>query len=156
MSIELELIENDVTIPAEIENTDTALSMEIDSDAKSLDLAIEEENGEMDISLNELSEDINLEHEKVVVIEAEAGGYYTPQAEQIDDDTVRISFTPRMPSRGDAAEGAIYTPGENISIENNIISVLTTDDVEEDNTKPITSAGVHVQIGNIQVLLDTI
>lgn len=49
-----------------------------------------------------------------------------------------------------------YEPGENISIEDNIISVLTADEAEQDNTKPITSAAVHMQIGNIQVLLETI
>lgn len=52
--------------------------------------------------------------------------------------------------------GASYEAGENISIENNIISVLTADEAEEDNTRPITSAAVHTQLGNIQALLETI
>lgn len=51
---------------------------------------------------------------------------------------------------------AEYTAGANISIEDSVISVLTTNDAEEDNTRPITSAGVHTQIGNINVLLATI
>ena len=54
------------------------------------------------------------------------------------------------------SEGSKYEAGNNISIENNIISVLTADSAEQDNTKPITSAAVHTQIGNIQVLLETI
>lgn len=50
----------------------------------------------------------------------------------------------------------IYTEGSNISIVDNVISVITADAPEQDNTKPITSAAVHTQIGNIQVLLETI
>lgn len=50
----------------------------------------------------------------------------------------------------------VYTEGENISIEDGVISVLTTNDAEADNTRPMTSAGVYTQIGNINVLLGTI
>ena len=46
--------------------------------------------------------------------------------------------------------------GENIEIINNVISVTTATDVEEDNTKPITSAAVYTEVGNINVLLKTI
>lgn len=46
--------------------------------------------------------------------------------------------------------------GENIKIKNNIISVLTTDNAEEDNTRPITASGVYTIVGNIDVLLKTI
>jgi hypothetical protein len=50
----------------------------------------------------------------------------------------------------------VYEAGENIEIIDNRISVVTTDDAEQDNTKPITSAGVYTQLGNIEVLLETI
>lgn len=50
----------------------------------------------------------------------------------------------------------VYTPGDNIRIEDGVISVLTTNDAEADNTRPMTSAGVYTQIGNINVLLETI
>lgn len=50
----------------------------------------------------------------------------------------------------------VYTEGDNISIEDGVISVLTTNDAEADNTRPMTSAGVYTQIGNINVLLGTI
>ena len=44
--------------------------------------------------------------------------------------------------------------GENLKItEDGVLSVDTADAVEQDNTKPITSAAVHVEIGNIEVLL---
>ena len=44
--------------------------------------------------------------------------------------------------------------GENLKIdENGVLSVDTATDVEQDNTKPVTSAAVHVQLGNVEVLL---
>ena len=44
--------------------------------------------------------------------------------------------------------------GENLKItQDGVLSVDTADAVEKDNTKPITSAAVHVEIGNIEVLL---
>lgn len=46
--------------------------------------------------------------------------------------------------------------GDNIEIKDNVISVITTNDVEGDNTKPITSAGVYTIVGNINVLLQII
>ena len=41
-------------------------------------------------------------------------------------------------------------------VENNILKVNTTDDAEQDNTRPITSSGVHAICGNINALLQTI
>ena len=44
--------------------------------------------------------------------------------------------------------------GENLKItEDGILSVDIANAVEQDNTKPITSAAVHAEIGNIEVLL---
>ena len=44
--------------------------------------------------------------------------------------------------------------GENLKItEDGVLSVDTATQVEQDNTKPITSAAVHTEIGNIEVLL---
>lgn len=44
--------------------------------------------------------------------------------------------------------------GDNLSITaDGVLSVDTTNDAERDNTKPITSAGVYTQLGNIEVLL---
>lgn len=43
-----------------------------------------------------------------------------------------------------------------LKIENNILSINTTDDAEEDNTKPITSSGVNTIVGNINILLSKI
>lgn len=52
--------------------------------------------------------------------------------------------------------GSALKPGDNIKIEDGVISVITADEVEKDNTKPITAAAVHTQLGNIEILLKTI
>ena len=46
--------------------------------------------------------------------------------------------------------------GENIEIVDNVISVKTAPNVEKDNTKPITSGAVYTEVGNINILLQTI
>lgn len=51
---------------------------------------------------------------------------------------------------------ATLEAGDNVEIVDNKISVLTTNEAIEDNTTPITSAGVYTQLGNISVLLETI
>lgn len=43
-----------------------------------------------------------------------------------------------------------------LTIENNVLRVNTTNDAEEDNSLPITSAGVHTIVGNIEALLGAI
>lgn len=52
--------------------------------------------------------------------------------------------------------GVEYKAGDNIKIEKNTISVITTNEAEEDNTIPITSGGVYKELGNINALLSTI
>lgn len=49
--------------------------------------------------------------------------------------------------------GQSFEIGDGLKLENNILSVDTTDSVEEDNTKPVTSAAVYTEIGNIEALL---
>lgn len=47
--------------------------------------------------------------------------------------------------------------GDNLKMsEDGHLSVDTADTAEEDNTKPITAAAVHVVLGNIEAILDTI
>lgn len=47
--------------------------------------------------------------------------------------------------------------GSNLKIdEHGVLSVDTTDQVEQDNTKPVTSAAVHAQLGNVEALLSII
>lgn len=59
-------------------------------------------------------------------------------------------------SGGSGGTGTNLMPGDNIDITDGVISVITTDEVEQDNTKPVTSAAVYTEVGNIGVLLKTI
>lgn len=52
--------------------------------------------------------------------------------------------------------GSGYTIGEGLKLEGNTLSVNTTNEVEQDNTLPITSSAVHMTVGNINELLKTI
>lgn len=51
-------------------------------------------------------------------------------------------------------KAGIVTVGKNLSItKDGVLSVDTTDNAEQDNTKPITSAGVNLVVGNINAIL---
>ena len=53
--------------------------------------------------------------------------------------------------------GTQFEPdGETLILEGGILRVNTADAAEEDNTRPITSAAVATQIGNIEIILKTI
>lgn len=53
-------------------------------------------------------------------------------------------------------QAGVIKVGDNLDINDGVISVQTTNNAEEDNTKPMTSAGVYTQLGNINVLLSKI
>lgn len=59
---------------------------------------------------------------------------------------------------GDGGGGFAYEIGRGLKVEEDgvTLSVDTADAVEADNTLPITSAAVHVTVGNINALLETI
>lgn len=51
-------------------------------------------------------------------------------------------------------KAGIVAVGKNLSItKDGVLSVDTTDNAEQDNTKPITSAGVNLVVGNINAIL---
>ena len=52
--------------------------------------------------------------------------------------------------------GVDFETDDTLMLKDGMLSVNTTDAVEADNTKPITSAGVYSTVGNIEVLLKTI
>jgi hypothetical protein len=52
--------------------------------------------------------------------------------------------------------GVDFETDNTLKLENGILSVNTTNDMEQDNTLPITSAGVFATVGNIEALLKTI
>ena len=52
--------------------------------------------------------------------------------------------------------GVDFETDSTLILKDGILSVNTTNDVEQDNTLPITSAGVYTTVGNIETLLKTI
>lgn len=85
------------------------------------------------------------------VLSAEGGG----SPEDIQDAVNK--YLTENPVRVDIAtteKAGIVTVGKNLSItKDGVLSVDTTDSAEQDNTKPITSAGVNLVVGNINALL---
>lgn len=61
-------------------------------------------------------------------------------------------------SSGGGSGGGGYTIGEGLKLDaaTNTLSVDTAAAVEKDNTKPVTSAAVYTEVGNINALLATI
>ncbi len=49
-----------------------------------------------------------------------------------------------------------FEVGNGLKMEDNTLMVDTAEEVEEDNTKPITSAAVYTAVGNIDALLGSI
>lgn len=59
-------------------------------------------------------------------------------------------------SGGSGGGGYNIGPGLKLDAETNTLSVDTAEAVEKDNTKPVTSAAVYTEVGNINALLATI
>ena len=66
------------------------------------------------------------------------------------------SGTPEAALLSVQSDTGSYIAGDNIDITDGVISVLTTNSVTEDGTRPITSGGVYNIVGNIEAILQTI
>lgn len=53
-------------------------------------------------------------------------------------------------------DGSGYAIGDGLKIVDGKLTVDTATEVEEDNTKPVTSGAVYVQLGNVEALLENI
>lgn len=71
-------------------------------------------------------------------------------------DTLVAAINEARSSGGSGGGG--YTIGEGLKLDaaTNTLSVDTAEAVEKDNTKPVTSAAVYTEVGNINALLATI
>lgn len=70
---------------------------------------------------------------------------------------VNGAWVPMEPTGGgDEGGGVDFEVDETLKLENGILSVNTAKKMEKDNTLPITSAAVYVEVGNINALLETI
>lgn len=75
-------------------------------------------------------------------------------------DPIDVSFNVSVRAGGGSGGGGgggyQIGPGLKLDAETNTLSVDTADAVEKDNTKPVTSAAVFAEVGNINALLATI
>ena len=69
---------------------------------------------------------------------------------------VGVDFNVSVRAGGGSGRGYNIGPGLKLDAETNTLSVDTADAVEKDNTKPVTSAAVYTEVGNINALLATI
>lgn len=54
---------------------------------------------------------------------------------------------------GGGAGGAAYQIGDGLKVVEGVLMVDAAQAVEQDNTRPVTSAAVYTEIGNIEALL---
>lgn len=73
-------------------------------------------------------------------------------AEPVIVDVGKV-YTATLPAGGIGKEFEI---GNGLKLENNILSVDTAIEVEEDNSKPVTSAAVYTVVGNINAILESL
>lgn len=66
------------------------------------------------------------------------------------------SFAVNHGTGGSGGGGMNFSIDETLTLQDGVLSVNTTDLMEQDNTLPITSAGVYSTVGNIEALLKTI
>ena len=73
-------------------------------------------------------------------------------------DNIVAAINEARQSGGGGGGGGGYQIGSGLKLdaETNTLSVDTADAVEKDNTKPVTSAAVYTEVGNINALLATI
>lgn len=71
-------------------------------------------------------------------------------------DNLVAAINEARQSGGGGGGGYQIGPGLKLDAETNTLSVDMADTVEKDNTKPVTSAAVYTEVGNINALLATI
>ena len=71
-------------------------------------------------------------------------------------DNLVAAINEARQSGGGGGGGYQIGSGLKLDAETNTLSVDTADAVEKDNTKPVTSAAVYTEVGNINALLATI
>ena len=79
-------------------------------------------------------------------------------------NAVRMKITNAQPVKMTVKEASVVFDGdmsfpidnETLIVKNGVLCVNTINDVQQDNTLPITSAAVYATVGNISAILDTI
>lgn len=95
-----------------------------------------------------------------IYTETEVLNYHTlvGRIEQIEQNGVSEEQIAKAVERylDENPAGVNFETDNTLTLKDGILSVNTTDQMEQDNTLPITSAGVYATVGNIEALLKTI
>lgn len=73
-----------------------------------------------------------------------------------DAQTMPVGIDPKTGRLYTESGGAGYPLGNGLKVVDGKLTVDTADAVEQDNTRPVTSAAVYTEVGNIEVLLANI
>lgn len=135
---------------------------------------IELVNNKKNIDLLKSGGKINLDSP---ALRGKDGGYYKPAVSDgilswvgsksdmpAIGDTVNLKYNPTDEELQEIAQkvidsgevGVNFKTDKTLTLNDGILSVNTADDVEKDNTLPITSSAVYTTVGNIEILLQTI
>ena len=130
----------------------SAVPIDFKEDSQSIELefeAVESDN----ITLDENSLSLDLAFEETA---ADINTSFTEQAQEMDMQFGETAYlTNDIPFATKSTAGKVII-GDNLLVENGVVSVDVASEADADNTKPITAAAVAVQIGNIEVILGTI
>lgn len=87
-----------------------------------------------------------------------SGGVVTGAVRYDAEQTLTEEEKARARKNIGADTGVNFTTDKTLTLDpdTQVLSVNTADDVEQDNTLPVTSAAVYVEVGNINALLGTI
>jgi hypothetical protein len=105
-------------------------------------------SGYAEIVIN-LAADNNID---INLIDSDTDVYVNMAVEQVDITVELVAGETLLPVASADTLGGIKI-GNNLKIENGVLSVDTATQVEQDNTKPVTSGAVHTELGNIEALL---
>lgn len=73
-----------------------------------------------------------------------------------DAQTMPVGIDPKTGRLYTESGGAGYPLGDGLKVVDGKLTVDTADTVQQDNTRPVTSAAVYTEVGNIEVLLANI
>ena len=98
-------------------------------------------------------------HGEILTLPKMSGSVSTPKSlsGNIGAKTINIGSTGGASAWSEITDKPFNTiDGNTLVNRSGTLCVNTTDDAEQDNTRPITSSGVHVICGNINALLQAI
>lgn len=130
----------------------SALPLDFKEDIQNIDLefeAVENDN----ITFNENSLSLDLEFEETA---ADINTLFAEETQEMNMAFGETAYlTNDIPFATKSTAGKVII-GDNLLIDNGVVSVDVANEADKDNTKPITAAAVAVQLGNIEVILGTI